>query len=36
MLFLAQSFLLHGFEELGVVLGNGQITAEHGGPQGSG
>ncbi|MOA06780.1 hypothetical protein D3C78_1264410 [compost metagenome] len=36
MLFLAQSFLLHGFEELGVVLGNGQITAEHNGPQGSG
>jgi hypothetical protein len=36
VLFLALSFLLHGGEEIGVVLGNSQITAEHGGPQGSG
>ncbi len=36
MLFLTLSFLLHGGKEIGVVLGNGQITAEHGGPQGSG
>ncbi|MNM67033.1 hypothetical protein D3C81_785500 [compost metagenome] len=35
VLFLALSFLLHGGKEIGVVLGNGQITAEHGGPQGS-
>ncbi|MNF99312.1 hypothetical protein D3C84_822050 [compost metagenome] len=34
--FLALSFLLHGGKKVGVVLGNGQITAEHGGPQGSG
>ena len=36
VLFLAHGFLLHGGEEIGVVLGNSQITAEHGGPQGSG
>ncbi|MCY1174795.1 hypothetical protein D9M73_150070 [compost metagenome] len=36
VLFLALSFLLHGGKEIGVVLGNSQITAEHGGPQGSG
>ncbi|MNO71754.1 hypothetical protein D3C76_626770 [compost metagenome] len=34
--FLALSFLLHGGKKVGVVLGNSQITAEHGGPQGSG
>jgi hypothetical protein len=28
--------LLHGGKKIGVVLGNSQITAEHGGPQGSG
>ncbi|MNF16274.1 hypothetical protein D3C80_2192270 [compost metagenome] len=32
MLFLAQGFLLHRGEEFGIVAGNGQITAEHGGP----
>lgn len=34
--FLALSFLLHGGKKVGVELGKCQITAEHGGPQGSG
>ncbi len=32
--FLTQSFLLHGGKQIGVVLGDSQITAEHGSPQG--
>ncbi|RML36949.1 hypothetical protein APX70_02080 [Pseudomonas syringae pv. maculicola] len=33
MFFLTQSFLLHGGKQIGVVLGDSQITAEHGSPQ---
>ncbi|MDT4842831.1 hypothetical protein FQZ97_767460 [compost metagenome] len=32
VLFLALGFLLHGGEQVGIVAGEGQITAEHGGP----
>ncbi|MNZ12287.1 hypothetical protein D3C78_291620 [compost metagenome] len=32
VLFLALSFLLHRGKEFGIVAGEGQITAEHGGP----
>src|SRR5690606_4858489 len=31
VLFLALGFLLHGGKEFGIVAGNGQFTAEHGG-----
>ncbi|MNE43560.1 hypothetical protein D3C80_1377410 [compost metagenome] len=35
VLFLALGFLLHGGKQVGVITGEGQITAEHGGPLGS-
>jgi hypothetical protein len=36
VIFLTLGFLFHGGVQVGVVLGDGQIAAEHGGPRGSG